>query len=340
MLSPTPNIHIMSDTAKQSADQSSSSHPVSRRLVTTWRCYDSRIMRMMQCDTSVSAVTRGVTSTEKLGEDYGRFSFHGKLYTALKPAHKDKSWRRLMWPRPIFVLHSRSAPISQRMILPLFLILSLSPLSVWVYATASSPPIMPLLSFPTHTPFALCSFFIHSYFTASTAKDTSLRRAGALPHYNLSLCFYLHSSSFPSSGDFTFISSSFTLLSSLSQCVGAFLSLPFFPPCSCAPHCSPFSSSPIRSLQFLYFSPSLSLVSFCFPPQSLVMRCDKPLPCYHSNRVPVATQRRWWWGVRWPQFSANTFNFLPLPLTRSQRVQDNNIVAHKRHSARGLFHII
>lgn len=31
-----------------------------------------------------------------------------------------------MWPRPIFVLHSRSAPITQRMILPLFLFQSIS----------------------------------------------------------------------------------------------------------------------------------------------------------------------------------------------------------------------
>lgn len=32
---------------------------------------------------------------------------------------------------------------------------------------------------------------------------------------------------------------------------------------------------------------------FPFLLQSLVMRCDKPLPCYHSNRVPVATQHHW-----------------------------------------------
>lgn len=105
--------------------------------------------------------------------------------------------------------------------------------------------------------------------------------------------------------------------------VGAFLSLPFFFLPSSLMCASLLSLSPppkfVLSSLFLSFSLSLSPVSFCFPPQSLVMRCDKPLPCYHSNRVPVATQRRWCLGVRWPQFSTNTFNFLTLALTKSTK---------------------
>lgn len=72
-----------------------------------------------------------------------------------------------------------------------------------------SPPTLPSLC----APFS----FIHILLPQQQQTDSS-HRAGALPYYNLSLCFYLHSSSFPSSGDFTFISSSFTLHSSLSLC--------------------------------------------------------------------------------------------------------------------------
>ena len=162
-----------------------------------------------------------------------------------------------MRPRPIFVLHLRSAPISQRIILPLFLFLRPSPLSFWIHATASPPPpIMPLLSLPTHTPSssATAFSFIHILLPQQQQTQTSYR-AAALSHDNLSLCIYLHSSGFPSSGDFTFISSFFHP-ELLPLCVGAFLSLPFFPR-SCAPHCSP--SSQICSPQF-----SLHLVSFSF----------------------------------------------------------------------------
>lgn len=163
-----------------------------------------------------------------------------------------------MRPRPIFVLHSCSAPISLHMILPLFLFLSPYLLSFGVYATASSPPIRPLLSFPTHTPSSMCSVFIHSFiFYCLNGNRQSFHRAGALPHYNLSLCFYLHSSSFPSSGDFTFISSSFTLHSSLSLCVLVPSCLFIFFPRSCAPHCSP-SPPPQFALSSFFISLSLS----------------------------------------------------------------------------------
>lgn len=77
--------------------------------------------------------------------------------------------RRLMWPRPIFLHHSLLFSVQYVIPLMFFYFSSLSPLSFRIYATASSPPIIPLLSFPTHTLLLLCSFFIHSYFTASTA---------------------------------------------------------------------------------------------------------------------------------------------------------------------------
>lgn len=71
---------------------------------------------------------------------------------------------------PSFSLRSRQSTCDPP---PYFLFLTPSSLSFWVYATATSPPIMPLLSFPTHTPFSLRSLFIHSYFTASTATHKS-----------------------------------------------------------------------------------------------------------------------------------------------------------------------
>ena len=96
---------------------------------------------------------------------------------------------------------------------------------------------------------------------------------------------------------------------SLHFSVGAFLSLLFFSPRSCAPHCSPSPPPPPPpqfALYSLFISRPLSLSVLrlsVFSPQSLVMRCDKPLPCYHSNRFPLATQRQWWWGVRRPRLS-------------------------------------
>jgi len=64
-----------------------------------------------------------------------------------------------------------------------------------IYAAASSPPVIPLLSFPTHNAFSRRSRFIHSYFTASTAADS---RTTELELFlgTISLCFHLHSSSF------------------------------------------------------------------------------------------------------------------------------------------------
>lgn len=122
----------------------------------------------MRCNWSISAVTLGVTSTEKMRQNYSWSSFSEELYTALRHAHTDKkinvtsthlclSFLALLCsicdPPYVFFLNFSS----------------LSPLSFGIYATASSPPIIPLLSFPTHTLLLLCSFFIHSYFTASAA---------------------------------------------------------------------------------------------------------------------------------------------------------------------------
>lgn len=248
----------------------------------------------------------GVTSTEKLGENCSRFAFYGKLYTALKPAHKDKSWRRLMWPRPIFVLHRpsvyvRSSPYFHSWVHLLCLFRSVQQLPLLQSCPcfqSTPPPTLP----------SLCALFSFIHILLPQQRQTqSSHRAGALPHYNLSPFFYLHSSCFASSGDFTFISSSFTLNSSLPPflCVGAFLSLLFFP----------LAHVRLIALPLLLLPNSLSTVSLflalslpvlrlsVFSPQSLVMRCDKPLPCYHSNRFPLATQRQWWWGVRRPRLS-------------------------------------
>lgn len=163
---------------------------------------------------------------------------------------------------------------------------------------------MPLLSFPTHTPLFLCPAFSFIHILLPQQRQSPPIE---LELFLIIISWTLHSSIFPSSGDFTFISSSFTVHSSLFLCWCLPVSS-FFPSFMCA---SLLSSPPPQFTPYSFFiSPSVWLVSFCFPLQSLVMRCDKPLPCYHSNRVPVATQQRWWWRVRCPQFSTNTFNFL------------------------------
>lgn len=122
----------------------------------------------MRCNWSISAVTLGVTSTEKMRQNYSWSSFNEELYTALRHAHTDKK---------INVTSTHLCPSFLALLCSIcdppyvffFNFSSLSPLSFGIYATASSPPIIPLLSFPTHTLLLLCSFFIHSYFTASTA---------------------------------------------------------------------------------------------------------------------------------------------------------------------------
>lgn len=69
-----------------------------------------------------------------------------------------------MWPRPIIVLRSRSAPISQRMILPLFLFLSPSPLSFFLGLCNSFPLLQSRLSFLSPpTPPALSVLLFHSF---------------------------------------------------------------------------------------------------------------------------------------------------------------------------------
>lgn len=120
----------------------------------------------MRCNWSISAVTLGVTSTEKMRQNYSWSSFNEELYTALRHAHTDKInvTSTHLCPSFLALLCSICDPPYA-----FFYFSSLSPLSFGIYATASSPPIIPLLSFPTHTLLLLCSFFIHSYFTASTA---------------------------------------------------------------------------------------------------------------------------------------------------------------------------
>lgn len=211
---------------------------------------------------------------------------------ALKPAHKDKSRRRLMWPRPIFVLQfSLRSHQSMYDPPPIFIFQSIS--FVFLRSVQQLLLLQSCLCFlspptlPSHcAPFS----FIHILLPQQQSTESS-RRAAALPHYDPFLRFYLHSSSFPSSGDLLLSLPLSPCTPPSFSCVGAFLSLLFFPR-SCAPHCSP--PPPQFALSTFFISPSLRLVSFCFPPQSLVMRCDKPLPCYHSNRVPVATQQQCW----------------------------------------------
>lgn len=180
----------------------------------------------------------------------------------------------------------------------------LGPSSLYFGDEANSALLQSPLSFlspPTLLPPCAPFSFIHILLLH---QRQSSHRAAALPHYKLSHCFYVHSSGFPSSGDFTFISSSSTTRSSL-FCVGAFLSLPVFPPllllvCASLPS---LSSYPIQSRHFLYLSFSPSCFPLPPPSQSLVTRCDKPLPRYHSNRVPVATGQRRRRRVGWPQLS-------------------------------------
>ena len=129
-----------------------------------------------------------------------------------------------------------------------------SPLSYGVYATASSPPITIQLSFPTHNPSSQTSFFIHSYFTASTATVShavELNLPRIISSLSASICiplasplrgFHLHPFLFPSAVLFSVMGPSCLTLS---------------------PHSlRSLSSSPIRSLRFLYFPLSVS----CFAP--------------------------------------------------------------------------
>lgn len=125
--------------------------------------------------------------------------------------------------------------------------------SFWVYATVSFNHGSALLPHPHHPSLLAPLSFIHILLLQQQQTE-SFHRFGRellliIIFPSASICIPL---AFLPLGDFTFISSSFTLYSSL--CVGAFLSLPsvFF---TCAPHCTPFSSSSsIRSLHFLYFS--------------------------------------------------------------------------------------
>lgn len=108
---------------------------VSLRLTMTWRGCDSHVI--WTCYMSVSAVT------PETGWQLGLIPIQQEIINGFL----DKSWR-LMCHQPIFVVRSNSAPISLAWS---FLFLSPSSLSVRVYATAFSPPIMSLLSFPTHS---------------------------------------------------------------------------------------------------------------------------------------------------------------------------------------------
>lgn len=166
-----------------------------------------------------------------------------------------------MWPRPIFVLHSHSAPITERTILPLFLFLSLSPLSVWVYATASSPPIMPLLSFPTHTP-VLSVLPFHSFIFYCLNSNSQSRPIELELFLILSACICIPLAFLPLGILLLSLPLSPSSPPSLCVLVPSCLFL-FFPLLMCASLLS--SSSPIRSLQFLYFSLSRSCF-FPFPP--------------------------------------------------------------------------
>lgn len=126
--------------------------------------------------------------------------------------------------------------------------------------------------FSPRAPFS----FIHSYFTAAQSSH----RAWALSHYNLphspSICVPL-----------VFLPLGILLLSlPLSPCTP--------PLCWCLPVSSFFLFALVclialplllpNSTSLVSLCLSLLLVSFRFPLQSLVMRCDKP--CYHSNGFP------------------------------------------------------
>lgn len=241
---------------------------ICQRLLMTWRGYDAQITCACVTRREIRCHPLGVTSTEKLGENYSQFSFYGKLYTALKPAHKDKSWRRLMWPRPIFVLHRPSVYVWSSPYFHSWVHLLCLFRSVQQLPLLQSCPCF--LSTPPPTLPSLCALFSFIHILLPQQRQTqSSHRAGALPHYNLSPCFYLHSSCFASSGDFTFISSSFTLNSSLPPSISLCRCLSvssLFSPRSCAPHCSPFPPPPQFALYSLFISRplSLSLASFSF----------------------------------------------------------------------------
>lgn len=109
---------------------------VSLRLTETWRGCDSHVM--WACYTSVSAVT------PETGWQLGLIPIQQEIINGFL----DKSWR-LTCHQTISVVGSNSTAISLAWS---FLFLGPSSLSVRVYATVFSPPIMCLLSFPTHSP--------------------------------------------------------------------------------------------------------------------------------------------------------------------------------------------
>lgn len=239
-----------------------------------------------------------------------------------------------MLPRPIFVLHSGSTPIGQHMILPLFLFLSLSTFVFLALCNSffSSNHAFPFFPHPHPPPFLCPAFsFIH-ILLPQQQQSCPIELELFLIIISLPLFAFLYISFLWGFHFYLFLFHAALLPLSMSVPSCLFLFLSFM----CA---SLLSSPPPQFTPSSFFiSSSVCLVSFCFPLQSLVMRCDKPLPSYHSNRVPVATQQRWR-GVRCPQFFTSTFNFLtPTQKHLYHYVEFNNTV--RAHSVCGFFHII
>lgn len=107
------------------------------------------------------------------------------------------------------------------------------------YPCVLPPPTLPLFLCPAFS-------FIH-ILLAQQQQSRPIELERSLIIISISLCFYLHSSIFPSCGDFTFISSSFALHSSLflRWCLSV---SSFFYPLIHVRLIALLSSSPIRAL--------------------------------------------------------------------------------------------
>lgn len=151
----------------------------------------------MRCNWSISAVTLGVTSTEKMRQNYSWSSLSEELYTALRHAHTDKKINVTsthLCPSFLALLCSICDPPY------VFFFKFLKPVSFvfWDLCNSFFSSNHTSAFFP-HPHSALAVLLFHSFiFYCFSGNSQSSHRAGSFPHYNLSRCFYLHSTSLPS----------------------------------------------------------------------------------------------------------------------------------------------
>lgn len=204
-----PDVHIMSDTALQSAEQSSS------HLLTPW---DNKSTQL-GFTTNVYVIQLYVHIVYQPWW-YVSWEIQRKIQPAFIPWEIIHSSQEVMMKINVALTHLCPSILLHLVFIwssLYFHFSSQSLLSFGVFGTASSSPIMTVLSFHTHSPFL--SLLFHSFIFYCFNRNTQpSHRVWTFPHYNLLLLFYLHSSSFLDTGDFTFISSSFTLHSSLFLC--------------------------------------------------------------------------------------------------------------------------